>query len=462
MTTDNRLKTALLGSGAAMALLAGPAFAADEVTDLKAQIDALQNRLDSIESTQKKQSVERVAPAQAVTGGEFPGSWKLPGSDTSISFSGYVKADAMYTHSSHSQSISDSFVVSSIPLDGSVGDNQGGDFRLHARQSRVRFDSRTPTEWGSLRTRIEGDFFGANGNQRFSNSNSFRIRHAWGQLGPVLAGQTWTTFQDQDTFFDTVDFFGAAGQEFIRQAQIRYTAGLGKELSADLAIENPEQINARNVANAAVTNANFQDKMPDLIAALRWRPSWGAVNVSGVLRNFNYDDGAGAQDNAWGYGGHVGVTVKLWGKDYIGAVFNAGDGLGRYITGIGALDYTVGCSSGQGRTAMVAGCGADINTMTSWGGWASFTHYWTDTLRSNLIYGEGANQVDTSQLGNAGRGLTNSGRSVHVNLLWNPVSKVTIGLEYMHGWRTVAKTAGFATDTDGNAGRFQLGMQYNF
>jgi len=460
--TNNTLKTALLGSGAAIALLAGPAFAADEVTDLKSQIDALQNRLDSIESTQKKQSVQRVAPAQAVTGGEFPGSWKLPGSDTSISFSGYVQADAMYTHGASSQAIGDSFVVSSIPVDNSVANNQGGDFRLHARQSRVRFDSRTPTEWGSMRTRIEGDFFGAGGNQRFSNSTTFRIRHAWGQLGPVLAGQTWTTFQDQDTFFDTVDFFGAAGQEFIRQAQIRYTAGLGKELSADLAIENPEQINVRNVANAAVTNANFQDKTPDFIAALRWRPSWGAVNVAGVLRNFNYDDGAGAQDDAWGGGGHVGVTIKLWGKDYIGGVFNYGPGLGRYVTGVGARDYTVGCSTGAGRTAMVAGCGADLDVVTTWGGWASFTHYWTDTLRSNIIYGEGGSNANVHQLGNAARGQTDHGRSVHVNLLWNPVSKVTIGLEYIHGWRHTAATAGFGTETSGTAGRLQLGMQYNF
>jgi len=463
--TNTTLKTALLGSGAAVALLATPAFA-DEVTDLKAQIDALQNRLDSIETTQKKQSVERVAPAQAVTGGEFPGSWKLPGSDTSISFSGYVKADAMYTRSGSSQNVSDSFVVSSIPLDASAADRQGGDFRMHARQTRLRFDTRTPTEWGSLRTRIEGDFFGANGNERFSNSNSFRVRHAWGQLGPVLAGQTWTTFQDQDTFFDTVDFFGAAGQEFLRQAQIRYTAGLSKELSADLAIENPEQINTRNNAGAAANNANFQDKMPDLVAALRWRPTWGAVNVAGVLRNFNYDDGAGADDNAWGGGGHLGVTVKLWGKDYIGGVFNYGKGMGRYITGIGALDYVVAngtqANSCAGRVAVTAGCGADIKVMSQWGGWASFTHYWTDTLRSNLVYGEGFNQVDTRNLGAAANGRTNSGRTVHVNLMWNPVSKVTIGMEYMHGWRTVAHVTGFATDTDGQAGRFQLGMQYNF
>lgn len=108
----------------------------------------------------------------------------------------------------------DSFAVSSIARNGTAAAGQGSDFRMHARQSRIRFDTRTPTDWGSLRTRIEGDFFGNTGNERFSNSSAFRIRHAYGQLGPVLGGQTWSTFMDQDTFFDTVDFFGPAGQEF--------------------------------------------------------------------------------------------------------------------------------------------------------------------------------------------------------------------------------------------------------
>ncbi len=465
MITETRLKTALLGSGAAFALLAGPAFA-DEVGTLKSQIDALQNRLDQIETQQTKASATRVAPAQAVTGGEFPGSWKLPGSDTSISFSGYVKADAMFTFNRQHTAVGNSFNVSSIPADGAVAENQGGDFRLHAMQSRIRFDSRTPTDWGSLRTRLEGDFEGAGGNQRFSNSNTLRMRHAWGQLGPVLAGQTWSTFMDQDTFFDTVDFTGTAGQEFARQAQIRYTASLHKEVSVDLAIENSEDINLRNVANAAATNANFQNKLPDFVAALRWRPSWGAVNVSGVLRHFTYDDGAGAEDSAIGGGGHLGVTLKTWGKDYIGVVGNLGKGLGRYLTSAAALDYIVTCENNRSGTSgnfgMVAGCGADIETPTTYGAWASYTHFWTDTLRSSAIFGMGGTKVDVSKLGNAARGRAEATRTVHANLMWSPVSRVTIGAEFMYGWVYFANNNGANTDSDGNAGRLQLGLQYNF
>ncbi|MFO0998192.1 MAG: DcaP family trimeric outer membrane transporter [Alphaproteobacteria bacterium] len=476
MIIDTNLKSALLGSGAAIALLAGPAVAADETTDLKAQIDALQNRLNQLESSQTTKS-ERVAPAQAVTAGEFPGSWKLPGTDTSLSFSGYARVDAFYSigrpHVSNGGqglgSNIDSFVVSSIARDGTVAAGQGSDFRMHARQSRIRFDTRTPTDWGSLRTRIEGDFFGASGNERFSNSSSFRVRHAYGQLGPVLGGQTWSTFMDQDTFFDTVDFFGPAGQEFLRQAQIRYSTGLMDTLSLDLAIENPEQTNIRNVAGAASTNNNFTDKAPDFVAALRYRPSWGAVNVSGVGRYMHYTNGVGDTDSAFGGGGHLGVTVKtpfINSQDYISAAVNGGKGLGRYITGNGARDYVVsnpgtnpGCA---GTLNVTAGCGADITLNPSYGFWAGFTHYWTNALRSNAYYGQGYNDVNTAKLGAAANGQTERTRTVHANIMWNPVSRVTIGLEFMHGWNYTAAVTGFNQDKDGQASRVQLGMQYNF
>lgn len=477
MIIDTNLKSALLGSGAAIALLAGPAFAADENTDLKAQIDALQNRLNQLESSQTAKS-ERVAPAQAVTAGEFPGSWKLPGTDTSLSFSGYARVDAMYTigrpHISPGGagigSNIDSFVVSSIARDGGVAAGQNSDFRMHARQSRIRFDTRTPTDWGSLRTRIEGDFFGTGGNERFSNSSTLRIRQAYGQLGPVLGGQTWSTFMDQDTFFDTVDFFGVAGQEFGRIPQIRYSTGLGDTMSLDLAIENPEQTNIRSVAGAAVTNTNFVDKAPDFVAALRFRPSWGAVNLSGVGRVLRYDNGVGDHDTAFGGGAHLGVTVKTpfaGAKDSISAVINGGKGLGRYLSGVGARDYqvsnsdttTAGC---RGTLNVVAGCGADINLNTSLGWWAGFTHYWTDALRSSAYYGAGYNDVNTAKLGAAANGQTEHTRSIHANIMWNPVSRVTIGLEFMNGANYTAAVTGFNSDKDGHASRVQLGMQYNF
>ena len=465
MVNEKQLRSVLLGSGAAVALLASPAVAG-EVSDLKSQIEALQNRLDQVETQQTRieERQESVAPANAVVGGDFPGSWKLPGSDTSISFSGYVKGDFIYDLD---RDVGDTFAVSAIPVDNSAANNADGNVRLHARQSRFRFDSRTPTDWGQLRTRIEGDFFGTGGNERFSNSNTFRLRHAWGQLGPVLVGQTWTTFMDQDTYANTVDFNGPVGVEFVRQAQIRYSTGLAEGLSLDLAVENPEfQVRQLGEDLKVVSNTGIVDTMPDFLAALRYRDSWGAVNLSGLGRHFNQDTGL-ASASAVGWGFHAGATVNLpfiAEGDKIVGLFNIGQGLGRYLNGSsGSGTVMVHCKHLGSSTSPMTnpGCKPTMSVATSWGVMVGGTHQWTGNISSNAYYGHSEHDYDVNAVGALMvRGLASTLDSVHANLMWNPVSSVTVGLEFMHGWLDSVQAAG--VEGSGTASRFQLGMKYGF
>ena len=475
-TGAGKMRIALASSAAAMALFAGQAFGEESTAEMKAELRArlevLKDRLQHVEDKQRAAStdasVHRVAPAQAVTGGDFAGSWKLPGSDTSISFSGYIKTDAFFTigapqNSGAAAVIGDSFLVSAIPVDASVNARQGGDFRMHARRSRLRFTSATPTDWGRLTTRLEGDFAGGGGNERFSNSNLFRVRQAFGSMGPVLAGQTQSTFNDADSAPDLLDPGGTAGETDVRQAQIRYTWDAMKTLGFDVAIENPEQRNLRNVANAAVSNANFQDKMPDFVARMRWKDSWGALNIAGVVRHFNYDDGWGAQDDALGYGLRAGATINAWNKSNFKFSVAGGQGLGRYMDTTNNGDVTVTCRNAHtaGRVNMVAGCGASLTPSTAYGMWGSYTHVFTDMIRSNIVGGYSYNKVDVAKLGPAANGIFETVKTIHANVIWSPVRRVDIGAEFMYGWRQNAAAAA-GTEKSGEAGRAQVSFLYNF
>lgn len=463
----------LLGTSAVAAMLAGPALADEQAgndspAELQARLDALKARLAALEDAQDQQgtvAAEKVAPAQAVTGGVFPGSWKLPGSDTSLSFSGYVKADSFFTFNAPSTAIGDSFVLSSIPIKGTAANSQGGDFRMHSRQSRIRFETRTPTDWGNLVTRIEGDFFGPAGNQRVSNSDAFRIRQAYGVLGPVLAGQTQSTFMDEDTFAEMIDNFGPSGDTNIRQTQIRYTADLAPGMFLDGALENPEATIQSQAGNGVTGNLNASniDKMPDIIARFRYKASWGAVNVSGVARYFTYNQGNFADDSTFGGGFHGGVTLKTWDKDKLTGTFNYGPGIGRYIrtAAAGNTDTYVTCSGGS-NAPLTPACGPDLQVTTMMGGWASYQHWWLDNLRSNVVYGWFHSDVPVGELGAGANGFNKNIQNASVNLIWNPVGKVAIGLEYMYGWRYLAKAATTGGQMEGNASRLQLGMQYFF
>lgn len=85
-----------------------------------------------------------------MVGGDFPGSFKLPGSDTSVGIHGYTKLDFIVDIN---QTLGDSFDFTAISPNGSTA-QRGGQFRLHARESRLTFETRTPTNYGQLRTFI--------------------------------------------------------------------------------------------------------------------------------------------------------------------------------------------------------------------------------------------------------------------------------------------------------------------
>ena len=47
----------------------------------------------------------------------------------------------------------------------------------------------------------------------------------------VLAGQTWTTLMDENTYADTIDFEGPVGVVATRRPQVRYSQAMGKNLT---------------------------------------------------------------------------------------------------------------------------------------------------------------------------------------------------------------------------------------
>jgi hypothetical protein len=81
---------AIVGPIAVAALLAGgPGAKADELSDLRANNELLQQRLDQLSQTQDK-------PATGLAAGSFPRSFLIPGTDTSIRIGGSVTGIVQY------------------------------------------------------------------------------------------------------------------------------------------------------------------------------------------------------------------------------------------------------------------------------------------------------------------------------------------------------------------------------
>ena len=209
--------------------------------------EAMEQRLAELEK-----QVQRIpeAPVEVVDGAEFPGSIPIPGTEAAMKIGGQVRMSVVKTLGP--LGVDDKFVTSSIPVEGSQDAGKGSRLNYSARPSRMNFDFRTLTGVGSVRAFIEADFAG-------DSSNTFRLRHAYGQWGNFLAGQTWSTFSDPGAEPDGIDFEGLNAISLFRQPQIRWTKPLRDNISVSLAAENPAP---------DVTGATGVNQEPDVVARI--------------------------------------------------------------------------------------------------------------------------------------------------------------------------------------------------
>ena len=94
--------------------------------------------------------------ADVVSVGEFPGSFRIPGTDAALKIGGQVRVTAV--ESLDAIGTDDRFVTSSIPVEGSEAAGKGARTTLSATPSRFNFDFRTPTGVGAMRAFIEVGF----------------------------------------------------------------------------------------------------------------------------------------------------------------------------------------------------------------------------------------------------------------------------------------------------------------
>jgi hypothetical protein len=460
----------------ASSMLSSPAFAESdaEIKELKAQLKAMSQRLEALEAQKTAApnssgyvDLSKPAPPVAkgdgkpmahasistspqltsgakktvagegepVVGGSMPGSFKLPGTNTSVKFGGYAKLDAIEDVGTGYGAQFANFAA--IPLKGSVQANRDAQFNMHARQSRLNMETRTPTDMGELKTFLEVDFFGsARGNANTTNGEGLQLRQAYGQVGHVLAGQTWSNFMDLDAYPESLDYIGPAGLTFVRQAQVRYTDTFADNYTWSLAIESPQ------TDTATVTNRASLNEVPDLTGKLIYKDTFGQVAVRGLARQLDAGDTVtGAEGKAFGWG--LGVSGKLLAFEKDSILFQGvyGDGVGHYLFDV--------ANSGNGNTLV----GDDLEPQTAWGGYVGYQHYWSDAWRSNFLAGYTGIDNDVARTGTAVNKEIASG---HVNLIWSPAPTYRVGVEYMHGYRELEN------GTEGDLDRIQTSFMYLF
>jgi len=426
---------------------------------------ALTERLEVLELKQK----------DAVVAGDIPGSFRLPGSETSIKLYGYAELNAVREFSGDNSDNDYSTFVPYAPINGST--QRKGQTYIHARTSRLGVESATPTAYGTLGVKVEGDFNNdprlgnaAAGkstqsvlSQQALNSYNFRLRQAYGTLG-FLIGQTWSTFMDVDNSPETVDFNGPIGSTFIRQGVIRYTYTSPEIGSLTAALENPVSY---VYDRGGYIQKSGHSKLPDVVLRFDRAFEWGALSLRGVTQEIGINRDAGKDSNYTdsngdpiqvgslsvkkrGYGFGSTALYKLrGGQDSLSLGVTYGNGIGRYFNYIeGAfLDET------NNRLLLEKAAGVVVG----------YQYKQSDMLRANFVYGWQQNISNeynkfalANDLGSGQYGINKRLYQAHLGMIYTPVKNVDLGAEYIFGQRTTL------TGEKGDLSRVNLMARYTF
>ncbi|MBP0463703.1 porin [Roseomonas sp. PWR1] len=500
-----------LATGAGIAALSGASPALAQTTeDLLRRIDALQRRVEELESARRTEprtarttAPPAVAPASRASRpaapaaapvvaaaapppqtprvtreevdealrGSLPGSWRVPGTDTSVRLYGFGKA-SMWS-GVNVRDRGDAPAVQGIPLAGSAADQQGGDLNFTARRSRIGFETHTPSEWGPILTRVELDFAGdlpsASG-AATSSGYMPRLRHAFVEVGGdvfrVLVGQSNSLWNEGliETLSDAT-FLNASA---VRQAQIRLTGRLADGLTGQVSIEAP-YTDYTSTAGTFYPDSTFDggaspafNQVPDLLGRLTYRGDFGEASLRGVVRQLKVETdgtaaaGAGSQSTiGWGFALNTNLALRnLWqgfGHDQLIGMAYYGEGIGRYFDSAYA---------GQGAYTNLGLPGAttsfSLDATPVWGFLVGYRLAWLTQLRSTFAYAyarqENPTYVSAFAQGSAAALAANREMQMAVaNLIWSPFARETGG-RLSNGWLDVGvEYIFFRRDIEGGA-----------
>ncbi|KPJ96374.1 MAG: hypothetical protein AMJ53_00900 [Gammaproteobacteria bacterium SG8_11] len=359
---------------------------------------------------------------------------------TNYDFYGFIQLDAIYDFDRVDPAWKDALRPSKI-CSGTVGCGTEGETMLSVRQTRFGVAATTPADLGELKTKLEFELFGVGSDE---GKTTPRLRHAYGEIGSFLAGQTWSTFMDIDVFPNTIEYWGPPSMIFWRNIQLRWTAMRDETSSVAVALESPSS--AIDDGKLYTENPDLafsgKTKYPDLTAHWRKHGDWGHAQIGALLRSVGYENLASADGepsgSKTGYGINASGSYKVWEKGTIKAQLTWGKAIASYFND-GGIDLAPDASN-------------QAETLTILGWLLFYDHSWTDKWSSSIGWAMTDQDNSDGQTDDAFKG----NQYGVVNLLHYPVKDIMVVGELQYG-KYEQKDGKTRDDT-----RVQVSFKYNF
>ena len=361
---------------------------------------------------------------------------------------GFAMLDFGYNFTSINPNWFDTMRVTRLPkFDEEFG--KDGTVFAGVRQSRLGVKGFTPTKLGELQTTFEFELFGTGVDE---GQTTFRLRHAYGELGRFGAGQTWSPFSDTDVFPNSVEYFGPTGIAWFRNVQLRYTAMKKENSSLVIALERPGASGDQGIYDDRIELDGIHGRFPapDISAAYRAGGKWGYARAAGLLRWIYWDDvlddNVDLSGNATGWGLNLTSGINAGENNVIRVGLVFGEGIQNAMND-SPVDIGIQANFGDPARPLV---GEPLPIVA----WSAFLdHKWNDRFTSAVGYSRQDIDNTDAQAPDAFK----TGQYALGNLLYTPVPGVMVGGELQWGRRE-----SFQDPFIGDGFKVQFVFKYNF
>lgn len=320
-----------------------------------------------------------------------------------------------------------------------------GQVYFSMRQTRFGVRGYSPTPFGELRSWFEFDLFGSGAD---AGQTTFHLRHAYGEIGKIGAGQTWSPFMDVDVIPNDLEYWGPNGMVFIRNIQLRYMPIQGNT-RLTIALEKPGATADDGVYGGRIelqnVKANFT--LPDLTAEYRYGASWGYVELAGILRQLKWKDldplGPDLSGQKTGWGLNLSSRIKVVPQDNIHLQVLYGEGIENYVR-----DAPADVSVKTLNNGAVEGVALPILGIVGF-----YDHYWNKKFSSTIGY----SQVKITNSNGQSPDAFKIGKYALTDLIYSPVDIAVFEIELQYLKRKNFSDGWTATDP-----RIQFSFRFNF
>jgi hypothetical protein len=376
-------------------------------------------------------------------------AWAQPAAEPKarLEVYGFAMLDFGFNFTSINPNWFDTMRVTRLPT---FDEQYGKDGSTYASVRQTRFGARSfsPTRLGELRTTFEFELFGTGVDE---GQTTFRLRHAYGELGQFGAGQYWSPFMDIDVFPNSLEYWGPTGMVFFRNVQFRWMPIQG-DRRLTLALERPGASGDAGLLADRIELQNVQGRfpLPDLTGEYRYGGSRGYFEVAGMLGQAKWDDllvdefDLSGSDTRWGV--NLSSNVKLGSRTTLRAQFAFGEGMQNYMN-----DSPVDVAIVQNPGSTVSPIRGESIPMRA--SVIFVDHNWND--RWSTAVGYSRQDIDNRE-GQADDAF-DTGHYALGNVLFSPVPNVMVGGELQWGRRESFRAPYVA---DGM--KLQFSFRYNF